>query len=134
MELKNLHREFIEKAQRPMTFGNLPISPKKQQLPIIAVDRWVADGGVMTKTYKFRRIEDKELFINQLFQYEREVQHNATITIDHDVVSLQLTTKDIGHPTELDKEYASFADIVYKDIVYCPDEQHTREQEFDLTD
>jgi pterin-4a-carbinolamine dehydratase len=134
MNLKQLHREFIERAQRPMDFGNFPISAKESQAPIIAVNKWMSQDDALVKEFKFRRIEDRELFVNELFSYEREVQHNAVITIDHDTVSLRLTTKDIGKPTEIDKEYASFADALYKDVVYCPDGyKNSDEQNFDIT-
>jgi pterin-4a-carbinolamine dehydratase len=133
--LKHLNREFIERSQRPMNFERFPISAKKNELPIVATNKWCVKDGFLVKTFKFRRLEDREIFVNELFKYEREVQHNAIIVIDHDIVSLSLTTKDIGKPTEIDKEYALFADALFKDVVYCPDGQTIKDkQEFSLDD
>ena len=133
MNLKQLNREFIERAQRPMDFGNSPISAKEAQAPIIASNKWTLQDDSMVKEFKFRRIDDRETFVNELFKYEREVQHNAVMTIDHDVITLKLTTKDIGKPTEIDKEYASFADVLFKDVVYCPDGQRISDtKSFDI--
>lgn len=118
MNLKLLHEQFIEQANRPMTFGALPVSPKDAEAPVIAVDRWKIVDGVLTKPYKFRRIEDRDSFVMALLSYEREVQHNAIITIDHDSVGLRLVTKDVDRVTELDKEYARYADVLFRDLVY----------------
>jgi pterin-4a-carbinolamine dehydratase len=117
-QLQRLHEQFIEKAQRPMDLGKLPINAQEPEVPILASDRWFKTNGVLTKKYQFRRIEDRETFINKLFMYERETQHHAEIFISGDCVSLKLFTHDIGKASELDKEYASFADATFKDVVY----------------
>lgn len=118
MKLQDLHEQFIEKAQRQMTFGALPVRPKEPEAPVMAVDRWREVNGALYKTYKFRRSHDKNDFVMQLLAYESTTEHNAQITIDHDTVSLKLQTKDIGKPTELDKEYAKYADVLFRNLVY----------------
>jgi pterin-4a-carbinolamine dehydratase len=128
MNLKKLHEEFIERANRQMTFGSLPISPREVETPIFATNRWQIEDGCLTKTFKFRREGDREIFVNNLFTYEREVQHNAVIMIDHDEVTLSLSTKNIDKVTELDKEYASFCDVMFKDVVY--DVNHGSETQY----
>ena len=50
--------------------------------------------------------------------YERQVKHNAKITIDENEVMIQLTTKDVNSVTELDKEYAKFSDVLFRDLAY----------------
>lgn len=120
MNLKSLHREFIDKAQRPMSFGRLPVSPQEAEVPVFAVDRWREAGGALHKTYTFRRVPDRSSFVMQLLAYEESVEHNAEIHISHDSVSLKLQTHDIGKPTELDKEYARYADVLFKELVYSP--------------
>ena len=76
---------------------------------------------MLHKTYTFRRLDDREVFIANLFSYERQVQHHAEITIDHDTVTVVLSTRDLDKITEIDKEYASFCDHMFKDIAYLPD-------------
>lgn len=120
MNLKKLHEEFIERANRPMTFGALPVEPVEAEAPIIAVDRWREHDGMLIKTYQFRREGDRDSFLFGLIDYEKQVQHNATIVVQADKVGLRLKTHDVDRVTELDKEYARFADVLFKDVVYSP--------------
>lgn len=118
MNFKQLHEEFIQKANRPMTLGALPVQPKESQAPVIPVERWKNVNGALYKTYKFRRLEDRNLFIVNLLSYEQSIEHNAEIVVSEQQVDLKLQTKDLGHVTELDKEYARYADVLFRDLVY----------------
>lgn len=104
-----------------MEFGRLPISPRPAEPPVIPVERWMKSGDVLIKTYRFRRPGDRERFVGVLFCYEREVQHNATMTLTQEEVTVCVQTHGIG-VTELDYEYARFADQVFKDVVYSRDQ------------
>ena len=101
-----------------MEFGSLPVEPLEPELVIVAHERWRIVNNQLNKTYKFRRIEDREKFVNGLFAYERQVQHNACIIINSDEVSIVVNTKTIDQVTEPDKKYASLCDVLYRDIVY----------------
>lgn len=120
MNLKKLHEGFIAQARRPMTFGALPVSPKEAEAPIMAVERWREAGGALHKTYRFRRLSDRTAFVMQLLAYEESVEHNAEIHVSYDRISLKLQTHDVGKPTELDREYARYADVLFKDLAYRP--------------
>jgi len=124
MNLKKLHEAFIEKANRPMDFGGLPVTPKEAETPVMAVERWRSVSGELVKRYTFRREGDRDMFVHALLEYEREVRHNAVITITADAVSLNVSTEGVDHPTELDKEYSRFADLTFRDVVYSPDHGH----------
>lgn len=135
-KLTLLHESFIEKANRPMTFGALPVRARVPEAPIVPMDRWREADGALYKTYRFREPEWRDQFIVALLNYERDVQHNAQIRIDEDEVSLRIQTKTAERVTELDKEYARFADCVFKDLSSRPaivvgsddgDEDPTRE-------
>jgi len=104
--------------------GKQPIRPKKHEVPVVPVERWTIKGDdkqALVKTFKFRRNNDRTRFVTDILRYEEKVQHPAHITIHEDTVTIKLTTQNIDKPTELDKEYASFCDITFKDIVYEPD-------------
>ena len=117
-DMQNLHEAFIEKAQRRMDFGDLPIKAREAEVPVLATERWKEVNGALYKTYKFRQLDDRDNFITSLLAYEQNVEHNAEITISGEQVSLKLQTKDIKKPTEIDKEYAKYADVLFRDIVY----------------
>jgi len=118
--LKRLHESFIDKARRPMSFGKLPIAPLASGAAIIPVDRWetVDSPKRLHKAYKFISNELRNAFVEGLFDYEKKVGHNAKLTVEEHKVTLDVYTKDIDQITELDKEYAQYADVLFKDIVY----------------
>lgn len=120
MRTPNLFYEFIENDKRQMTFGALPVQPKEQQLPIMPTERWRDVNGALHKTYKFRRQEDRNQFVISLLSYEQSVQHNAEFTITEQQVTIKVQTKNVDRVTELDKEYARYADVLFRDLVYSP--------------
>ena len=118
--LKRLHESFIDKARRPMAFGKLPIAPLASGVAIIPVDRWeiVESPKRLHKTFKFISNDLRNAFVENLFDYEKKIGHNAKMTIEEFKVVLDVYTKDIDQITELDDEYAQYADVLFKDIVY----------------
>jgi|SRR5579863_4212746 len=119
-QLQDLHEAFIEKAQRPMSFGSLPVRARMATLPVVPMERWHEADGALYKTYCFREHFKRDQFVMALLTYEAEVQHNAQIRIDEGEVSLRIQTKTAERVTELDKEYARYADCVFKDLVSRP--------------
>jgi pterin-4a-carbinolamine dehydratase len=101
-----------------MEFGNPPVVPKETQLPVLPVERWRDVGGWLVKTYVFHRPNDRVRFVNDLLNYEQAQQHNAIITIFSNEVGLRLRTEGVERPTDLDKEYARFADVLFRDVVF----------------
>ncbi len=118
MSFKRLHEEFIEPSNRAMNFDKLPVQPKEGQPPILPAERWRNVNDALHKTYKFRRLVDRNQFVVSLLAYEQVVGHNAELVIAEQQINLKLQTKDINRITELDKEYARYADVLFKDIVY----------------
>ena len=118
MKLQRLHEAFLAKANRPMTFGALPVKAREHEAPVIAIDRWQEAEGALYKTYRFRRSEDRADFIVQVLAYEASTGHHAQIKIDEGEVEMKLTTKDLERVTESDKEYARYADVLFRGLVY----------------
>lgn len=121
MKLTNLHEEFISSARRPMSFGNkLPVMPRASDVPVIPVDKWVKVESPtrLRKTFRFMDQSARNDFVRGLLDHEDKTQHNATITVSEGEVTLDVRTKDLDQVTELDKEYARWADELYKDVVY----------------
>lgn len=120
MRVSDLHEVFIEKARRPMTFGKLPIKPIENDLAILPVEKWskVDSPQRLRKKFRFRSQELRNEFVKEIFDYEIEKKHNATLTVDEDFVVVELRTKDIDQITEVDREFAKFLDELFKDIAY----------------
>lgn len=114
--LKQLHRGFIDRAKKPSLPGRLPVEAQPADVPVLAVDRWREASGKLTKSYRFKSFDDRDAFVVAVFSYERQAQHRAQIVIDDDCVSFQVSTKGIDRVTEADKEFASYIDVLYRDI------------------
>lgn len=99
--------------------GKMPISAKKANIPIIATERWVkTSNNELRKKYLFKSFNEKRSFIIQILDYEMQTQHPTNIVSYEDCVILILQTKDVEDVTDIDKEFAKYADIIFKDIVY----------------
>lgn len=103
-----------------MRFGALPIVPLQPEVPIVAMERWRDVGGALEKVYRFREQNMRDEFVIALLSYESNVQHHADMRLREGEVQLNLQTKDTQKITELDKEYARYADILFKDITSRP--------------
>ena len=115
-----MHEEYIHQAQRPMTFGRLPVDPAPAPVPIVPMDRWQPVGDdktTLTKTYRFARVADRTSFVIALLAWEEETSHFATTSIDGHNVKVNVGTRNIGKVTELDREYAAYLDDVFKDLM-----------------
>lgn len=119
--IADLHESFINKAREPFVKGVLPVKPKEGFLPVIAMNTWKKSDDYYVKKFEFRTQSHRNEFVKQLFEYEDEVGHNAKMVVNEGLVVLMLQTKDIERVTELDKEYAKYADAVYKDVVLIPE-------------
>ena len=118
MKLTALHERFIEMANRPMQFGTLPVRSVRRDVPVIPVERWTSSSGELSKRYQFRRDADRDDFVIQLLAYESRNAHRARIVIDEGCVEVRLSTRGVGNVTSLDKEYAKYADIIFRELVY----------------
>lgn len=120
MKLVELHREFIDRYTKPMVSMDAPIRVANPDKPLIVIEKWKMVDGKLNKKYLFETFEDRNRFLKTLFEYETQVGHHAVFKIDELQVIINLCTKDVDHITELDKEYAKYADTVRKDLVYNP--------------
>jgi len=118
MNLSLLHENFIRNSF-PTALGKLPINLKKIERPVIPVDKWEIKGEpkFLTKIFRFQSISARNEFLKFLLKYEEETNHGSSLMIRDEIVKISLRTKNIDEITSLDKEYASFADETFKDIV-----------------
>lgn len=122
-KLSSLHESFIMNARKSTIPRFHPITARDPDRPIVPMERWETkdDGRALLKRFLFRRGEDRNRFVTDLLEYESEVGHHATLVVSKDAVTVGLTTHTIDRTTELDYEYAKFADVLYKDVVARPE-------------
>ena len=115
MKVLPLVKVHLSQVNQKFLPTETPLTPKVRQ-PIRPQVRWDSSSGVLKKTFSFDDNHQRYEFVVGLMGRELDVGHHAKILIDEKSVSVQLVTEDVDQITELDKEYAKFCDILYKDI------------------
>ena len=55
-------------------------------------------------------------FVNEILEYEDQVNHHGEVTIEHNKVLIEVFTQDLNCVTELDYEYAKMSDAIFHDV------------------
>jgi len=113
--LRQGHVKSPNSAQRIIQEASSPIEVR----PRLAFE-WetLESPRRLAKTYEFdNRMKLKE-FIRELMDYEDQVNHHASITVDYGKVSIEIFTHSINSVTELDYEYAKMADMIFRDVEF----------------
>jgi pterin-4a-carbinolamine dehydratase len=120
-----LNKLFIERANAPTVRpSNGPVVPKQREdigVGYVAVmSQWQSldNPKRLVKKYNFMRTDWRTRFVNELMAYEDSVSHYGVLTVTEESVLVEVWTKNVDIVTELDKEYAIYADSLYRDIVY----------------
>jgi pterin-4a-carbinolamine dehydratase len=117
MNLKNLHREYFNREFKSSKFS-LPVNVKESDVPILPSSKWRVEDSYLVKKFMFMSKEKRNVFISELLEYENQINHHAIVMFDEDFVELKLITKNIKQVTSLDKEYAKYADVLFRDLTY----------------
>ena len=117
-DLSTLMREFLEPAVEAQPeisiFGNaIALVPIQAQQ-----DTWeVVDSPKrLIKDFEFSEFTRMVDFLSELLEYQEEVNHHAKIITDYRTVRIESYTHDVDDVTELDKELANTADMIYRDV------------------
>jgi pterin-4a-carbinolamine dehydratase len=118
MKLVDLNRDFIERTVKPVVSG-LPIKVSNPDKLIIPIEKWKIDKDKkLTKKFIFESYEDRNRFLTSMLSYEFQLGHHASFEMHELEIKISLLTKGVEKITELDKEYAKYADTVRRDLVY----------------
>lgn len=122
MSLANLIKEYKNNTDTSV-LGNGPAIRAKEptKIPILVSNKWENDNNKMlSKTFFFKNIEGRNRFVTNVLEYEMSIGHHSLMTINDKTVHVAVTTRKIDVVTEIDKEYAKYLDIIFKDIAYTP--------------
>ena len=91
---------------------NLPVQPTKV--------KWTVEEGPERFVRRFQFDDRRRLidFINDVHQFEDEIEHHGEMRIKYDVVDLSVHTHNIERITELDREYIAEIDKIYHDVIH----------------
>lgn len=123
MKLSALHEDFMKNANPELPgVHRLPVRPREPIVPLVPMNRWlmVRDSQSQThlrKTYQFMSVAERNSFVRDMLVYEEEFEHCSSMTITDLCVEIVITTKSIG-VTEIDKDYARYADETFKDVTF----------------
>ena len=117
--VSNLLREYFEHETARGNFlqdfqidqRRLPISPKSES-------KWFTKQSPerLCRSYEFSNRGSARSFINELMDHEDRVNHHAEIKCKGPVVTIEVYTHGVDCVTELDKEYANEAELIYDDV------------------
>tara|TARA_Y100000310_G_scaffold343728_1_gene452740 strand:- start:1402 stop:1773 length:372 start_codon:yes stop_codon:yes gene_type:complete len=88
-------------------------------LPVQAArNHWevVASPNRLMRDYEFSKFSELQFFINEILEYQEEVNHHAKLTVEHLKVRVEVWTHNVDDVTEIDKEFAIMADHIYEDV------------------
>jgi pterin-4a-carbinolamine dehydratase len=117
--VSNLLREYFEHDVPPQYFPRdfsfdtraLPVAPR-------AESKWFTKQSPerLCRTYEFGDRKSARNFVNDLMDYEDGSSHHAEVKCKGPVVTIEVFTPGVECVTELDKEYANEAELIYNDV------------------
>lgn len=107
-----------ESNRRSMTDGLLLESHDTPIKPDIMKWRVVTDPERFMRRFEFSTRDRLIDFLGEIFELERELNHNAKITIDHLHIDIEIYTKNVDCITEIDIEYTKAADMIFEDVLH----------------
>lgn len=117
--VSNLLREYFEhETAQPIMPRDfhvdtrvLPVAPRSES-------RWFTKQSPerLCRTYEFGSRGAARSFLNELMDYEDDRNHHASITCSGPRVTIEVFTHGVDCVTELDREYANEAELIYNDV------------------
>jgi pterin-4a-carbinolamine dehydratase len=77
----------------------------------------MTDPERLARSYMFNSLRQRSLFLEELLNEELRTGHFAKIIVEGKQVVVEVWTHDLERVTELDKEYATTCDVIYKDVM-----------------
>ncbi|MAF25271.1 hypothetical protein CL634_06815 [bacterium] len=91
---------------------NMPVVPFKETWEV------VESPHRLLKDFKFENFFTLKNFLNELLEYQEEIQHHSKITVNHLEIRVEVYTHDVDDITEIDLDFAKSADQIYNDVKY----------------
>lgn len=115
--LKKIHKEYFDRKFKSSKFS-LPITVSEKEVPVIATSKWRIEDSFLVKDFLFETNSTRNEFIKEILDYESKISHNANISIFENSVEIKLITKNLNQITSIDKEYAKYCDVLFKELAY----------------
>ena len=114
-------RESNSKKELPDFLPAMLVESHHEHLPVVPEQsEWIIkdDPNRLVRKLSFTDVSTRNLFVNELLEYEAATNHHANMHISGLDIIIEVWTHDINQVTELDIEYASHCDDVHKDVEF----------------
>ncbi len=102
--------EYFNNSQLLRESREVPITVKKSEWSVLEKPERFA------RAYEFPNSPDSlSFFVEELLQFQEKLGHHSKITIEKDKVTVEVYTHGIDRITDLDKEFAREADLIFRD-------------------
>jgi 4a-hydroxytetrahydrobiopterin dehydratase len=118
MSLSNLMKEYFDGSDDVVEISNVHLAVGVPIVPFKETWEVVNKPQRLLKDFKFKSFFHLKSFLNEVLEYQEELQHHATITVSHLSIRIEVFTHDVEEVTEIDLEYAKAVDLIYEDIQY----------------
>lgn len=87
--------------------------------PLKPSNRWEPiKKNMLSKRFEFRDFEQRDMFIFDVLEFEKDKPRRGRMIIDNLIVTLEVGKEDLDEISDLDKEYARETDIIYREVCY----------------
>jgi len=115
MLLKELMGEFLVENSSPLP-QFLPLDASNDDVKRFSEWEVVESPNRLIKDYSLLDRNAVKVFVAGLLQFEDTVGHHAKIVVENIDVRVEVYTHDVNDITELDTEYAQYADLLFADV------------------
>lgn len=95
-----------------------------QDLPVNVISSdWETNEDIngttlIEKSFKFKSCNHLLYFINDILKKSDQINHHPKITINANIVDIELTTHELNDVSDRDLEMAKYIDEVYQDVKF----------------
>ena len=127
MSLANLMKEYFQHgSEETVEIPQLKITLDVPIVPFQETWEVEEDPQRLLKDFKFESFFHLKNFLNEVLEYQEEISHHATLTVNHLSVRIEVFTHQVEEVTEIDLEYAKAIDLIYEDVQYYESDYERR--------
>jgi len=110
-KISDLLGDYEEVSVKSMDTSKLPVSAEKET-------EWKlqANPERLSRMYSFSDETKFYLFVLELLELQSQTQHHPRITLQYPKVKVELWTHSLNEVTDIDREWAEKAELVYGDF------------------
>ena len=113
--MKNYFKEEVITENIKIPFRimdtSTPVEVKKPTWEIVK-----EPNPMLVKDFEFSNYIGLNDFINELLEYQEEINHHGEIEIKYRLVKIKVYTHTLEDITEIDRRYAKNVDFIYDDV------------------